>query len=332
VLGVGQCRVTRILNRGLGIHSSHLVNNMNHMEFIPSSVGLGGLSIFPGLSRSFGRVTQSFVLNKLAGNRSRALKVLGVIGFLLNLGLITAPAWIMAMERLKRWLTREWLPELRAVTVSRDVPSVVVRVPGQGLPIETPAVVRPSGMIREGERQTLRPCSLRVRRRSKWVGILQEMLQGRLGVVGALKRRWWTPDLPTNGVPYEIAAAAHLSLSGLRILSWGSSTFEAQDKESTVHEVRFCNVQCESGNVYTILPDLYCKLHCLVFGRARNAATFLSLRNRYLEDTRELGVSQSLRALALAGTVGLAFRYSNGEEAIRQDLAEDGLSFEGPLC
>jgi len=290
------------------------------------------MSIFQGMSRSFGRVTQSFVLNKLSGNRSRALKVLGVIGFLLNLGLITAPAWVMAMERLKRWLTREWLPELRAVAVSKVVPEVVVRMPGQSQAVEFPAVVRPSGMIQEVERQTLRPCSLRVRRRSKWVGILQEMLHGRLGVVGALKRRWWTPDLPTQGVPYEIAAAAHLSLSGLRILSWGSSTFEAQDKEKTVHEVRFCNVQSESGTVYTILPDLYCKLNCLVFGRQRNAATFLSLKNRYLEDTRELGVSQSLRALALAGTVGLAFRMSNGEEAIRQDLMEDGLSFEGPLC
>jgi len=251
---------------------------------------------------------------------------------MLNIGLITAPAWVMALERLKRRLTRDWLPELSAGPVVTGGPAVVVKVPGQSESIEVPAVVRQSEMIREVERQTLRPCSLRVRRRSKWVGILQDMLHGRLGVVGALKRRWWTPDLPTQGVPYEIAAAAHLSLSGLRILSWGSSTFKAQDKEGDVHEVRFCNVQSESGNVYTILPDEYCKLHCQVFGRARNAATFLSLKNRYLEDTREWGVCQSLRALALAGTVGLAFRASNGEEAIKQDLAEDGLSFEGPLC
>jgi len=300
---------------------------MNQLEFIPTAMGVVGMSSLPSWAWGAGRVTSKFL-----ANRSRVLKIVGFIGFMLNCGLITAPAWVMAMGRLKRFITRGWLPELVPSPLLPGGPSVVVKVPGGGDAVEVPGVVRHSGMIREVERQTLRPCSLRVRRRSKWVGILQDMLRGRLGVVGALKRRWWTPDLPTQGVPYEIAAAAHLNLSGLRILSWGSSTFEAQDKEGTVHEVRFCNVQSESGNVYTILPDLYCKLHCQVFGRSRNAATFLSLKNRYLEDTREWGVSQSLRALALAGTVGLAFRKSNGEEAIRQDLAEDGLSFEGPLC
>lgn len=264
--------------------------------------------------------TAGLVIQKQIGNRSRLALILKVVKVAATLGLVSAPAILAVWGYLKH----------RALTLYPETDSVVVnnRVRVR-VPVAEDRV----------DDKTLWPCSQRIRRRARWVNILQDMLRGQCGIVGALRRRWWRPDLPTSGVPESVATAAHLALNGFKVLAMASRTYEVFEKDGLTDEmvrktrtVQICNVQCETGNVYTILPELYCKLTSLCFGRTRDYATQLYLKSRYMEEVRELELPIPVAANALAGTVGLAFAPTNGEEAVKSDLARMGLSWDRSLA
>lgn len=218
------------------------------------------------------------------------------LGFLLGL-LWLAYQGVRAAIKLVRWL----------VTILVGWP-ILGRDELVGGIHEPPAGIEGSGLHS--------PVRARLRRRSRWVRALQQVLGGDFGAVSRLFRRRWTPDLPSDSCGSVVNFMAAFSEDGVEFL--GGGTLQGQGGNVVV----YVHVRLEDGSVLTVFPELLASLSNRALFRGRGSALLALLRLKALEWRKEQGLPHHRFSFGLADTLSLAMRSSSWESRSLERVAE----------
>jgi len=168
---------------------------------------------------------------------------------------------------------------------------------------------------------------LRLRRRQRWVCRLQDMLGGNQGVVGAIVRGRWKPDLPKDdGSAPMLDFVTTLVEDGAKVL--GGGTYSPVEGYAT-GEV-YLHLLLSDGVRCTVIPSLVAELQCYAAFRPRSAAVLQSLKHRALDWVKrsQLGWVDAMQGFH--GSMLLGFRSPPGEISVTPALVR-ALELNSPL-
>lgn len=164
----------------------------------------------------------------------------------------------------------------------------------------------------------------RLRRRSRWVGALQEYLGGRPGSVGELINGRWTPDLPSDR--RALSANAFLCTFDGEVKLLGGGVVPSDDP--AVHEP-YLVVQTRTGRE-VVVPSLLGRLTRYSCFRDRNPALLSGLRSRAQEWCADKRVADCVLPLIIPSACAMAYLVSAPERfALDRILAEEGHTTHG---
>nr|UUW21110.1 MAG: hypothetical protein [Sanya tombus-like virus 8] len=158
----------------------------------------------------------------------------------------------------------------------------------------------------------------RIRRRSRWVGALQDYLGGRPGIVGELVRGRWTPDLPSDR--RALSANAFLSTFDGESKLLGGGVLPSDDPD--VHEP-FLIVQTRSGRE-VVVPSLLGRLSRYSCFRDRDDALLAGLRSRAQEWCADKKVVDCVLPLIIPSACAMAYLVSAPERLAMESLQASG--------
>jgi len=152
---------------------------------------------------------------------------------------------------------------------------------------------------------------------------LQHALNAKVGVVGAIRRGRWRPDLPAPGAPAVVALTSTLLEDGVKILGGGSCPTNAGGSAGTEP---FLHVVTADGVAHTIYPRLLASLASLATFRTRDWQTLMVLRNRALGWVKEVGMRDLDVVPGFASTIVMAMAVGSSESAAVESSGALGLS------
>lgn len=161
----------------------------------------------------------------------------------------------------------------------------------------------------------------RLRRHSRWVGMLQEYLGGRPGVVGELVRGRWIPDLTSTGRPLTVNSVLALLDGEAKLLGGG-----VLPTDDLMRHEPFLVVELLGKGRQVIVPNLMGRLCRNTFGRERDSSLLAQLRSRAVEWCADAKVAASVVPLIVPGHVALAMVETAPERLAREQLEEDGFT------
>lgn len=153
---------------------------------------------------------------------------------------------------------------------------------------------------------------------------MQHALNAEVGIVGALKRGRWRPDLPPLGAADEVAFVSTWMRDGVKLL--GGGVTQTIGAGGAVGRQVFVHLRTVDGVDHTVYPQLVARLSSLATFRTRDWQTLMVLRNRALEWGREVGVQATDLAAALASSVVLGAVVSSAEIAAVDSAGALGVS------
>jgi len=142
---------------------------------------------------------------------------------------------------------------------------------------------------------------------------LQHALKGEVGLVGALRRGWWKPDLFSSRAAPEISSVSTAWRSGVKLL--GGGAIHTLDAAGAPVVNVFVHLETVDGVSHTVYPELVARLSSLCLFRKRDPALLMVLRNRALDWGRSVGISSCQLAPGLPSSVVLACVVGSSEEA-----------------
>lgn len=154
----------------------------------------------------------------------------------------------------------------------------------------------------------------RLRRRARWVRVLQQTLGGRPGIVGRLASGRWTPDLPSRYLPDSVNAFLALYDGEAKLLGGG-----VLPNSMGEHHEPFVVVETRTGR-RVIAIGLLTQLNLYACFRPRTEELLAGLRSRALQWFKERAVPSYSAALVLPDAVELAFSETTVERLSRERL------------
>jgi hypothetical protein len=149
----------------------------------------------------------------------------------------------------------------------------------------------------------------RLRARSGWVNALQALLDGEVGIVGALFRGRWRPDLPSDQLSTVAACLLSLTEDGVILLGGGVLPTNV---DGVAGFEPYLHVQLPTGEQLTCFPSLVAKLSCFSLCRRDTGLLTGLLRVKALEWCRDAGLSWPGFSFGHAGSLRLAMEESCG--------------------
>jgi len=173
----------------------------------------------------------------------------------------------------------------------------------------------------------------RLRRRARWVRVLEAGLGGRRGIVASLLRGRWTPDLPVDGGDPVLAYALGSVDEGVRVLGGGLVTGAAkpegrEDKLSVCDPDGFVTkpivyliVDTADEGPAVFVPELVAKLRLYSLFRKRDEQLLGALRTRAVEWCKALSLPTVVADVFVCDSVCWAYDVSTHEGLASQRVA-----------
>jgi len=196
-------------------------------------------------------------------------------------------------------------------TTSRDLPG------SRRQPLTGPAGVHDPWVLRACGRVTPVTSVMisRLRRRARWVRVAEAVLGTRYGTVGTFCRGRWTPDLPSQTCPREVAYLLGTIPDGARCL--GGGTIDGRPDQTGQRSCNLYVVLDVRGTTSVVFPELLAKLRLYALCRARDVTLLGALRTRAVEWCKAESLDSVSSDLAVTGALGLAMIPSTLEQDTR---------------
>jgi hypothetical protein len=184
----------------------------------------------------------------------------------------------------------------------------------------------------------------RLRRRARWVRVVEAALGTRYGTLGQLVKGKWVPDHIPPGAPREVAWLLGSVENGARLLgggviagrpsqadklkACGTCLFKVERDCSCpapapmqVGEEQLYLVVEIKGEISVVFPSLLAKLRLYALCRQRNEQLLGALRTRAVEWCKAASLDEVSSDLAVSGSLGLAMLPSTSERVTRAQVA-----------
>lgn len=286
----------------LGFTSTHLAVMGSLVKTNCLSVALGLLARAPGVKAPIGAALRLAVWSALL---SGVFSSFAAALLHLCFPRVSFDMWAQAGETVRGW--RPWPSPARFAPATEDDTDFDI----EDLLNSTPDVVRE--LVHTGD--VLSPSSAlaitRLRRRARWVRVLEAALGGRRGVVATLLRGRWTPDLPAPEKPDVFNYLLGSVENGVKILGGGATEVEGDGGGYTLDGV-YLVVDTGEG-VEVVFPQLLGRLRQYSLGRKRDGLLFSALRSRAVEWCRTKRLRSHVADIAVASAVSYAMEVSTHE-------------------
>lgn len=147
----------------------------------------------------------------------------------------------------------------------------------------------------------------RLRRRSRFVRVVESLLGEAPVTVGQLWKGRWVPDLPDPSLSHGANFILGIRAEGVRILGGGSvQTDKPKDGVYLVCEL-------SDGSIEVVFPEIVGRLAAYAVFRDRDARLLSSLRLRALEMCKKAGLDGPTMHAAVLSTVRMVWRPSPQE-------------------
>lgn len=184
----------------------------------------------------------------------------------------------------------------------------------------------------------------RLRRRARWVRVVEAVLGTRYGTLGQLVKGKWVPDHIPPGAPQEVAWLLGTVENGVRLLGGGVIAGRPSQADGLKHcgrclgkAERDCSCPAPSpvkagdeqlylvveikGEISVVFPFLLAKLRLYALCRQRNEQLLGALRTRAVEWCKAASLDEVTADLAVSGSLGLAMLPSTSERVTRAQVA-----------
>jgi len=252
-------------------------------------VGLVGLVIFVFLA-----LVALYNLVRVAVAAFRFFSWSFIICLVTAFDVASQPVWLVFSFMWPQWFGGDHWP----------LPPVSCEFTGERL---ERGLLEPNQPFEVGERRLPVSAHLecaRLRSRAVWVRRLEHVLGGSSGVVGALVKGRWTPDLPlASRTNFANLVLTHAE-GGAKILGGGSlSTGEGDKKRMETYIL----VELSDGSRETVFPELLARLASYSLLRERDATLLSALRLRAQEWCKGAGLSSTVSLWAVVSALKLAW-------------------------
>jgi len=151
----------------------------------------------------------------------------------------------------------------------------------------------------------------RLRRRARWVRVLESALGGRRGVVATFLRGRWTPDLPSQDRDPIVNYVLGSVQSDVRVLGGGLVTGKVGDETKPVV---YLVVDTPEQGPALFVPEMVGRLRQYSLYRQRDQQLLGALRTRAVEWCRDLDLGPVVSDLFVCDSVAWAYAVSTHED------------------